>query len=71
MISHPCCGYVCETEEQMTAHMKGDDCPELLRLRNEPARVVDIGGQRIIAGSPRAVEAYLKENPGGRVPRDD
>lgn len=61
MPEHICCGFTAPTLEEVREHIRGDSCPEILKLRNAPATVVDIGGKRIVAGSPRAVDKYFNE----------
>lgn len=43
----------------MRAHLRV--CPEIRKMREAPARVVDIGGKRIVAGHPDTVARYFRE----------
>lgn len=58
-MQHVCCGFEAPTVEEIRAHMKV--CPEILKFRHEPARIVNIGGSRIVAGHPDAVKRYFEE----------
>lgn len=57
-MEHVCCGFTCDTDEEMKAHMNRHNCPKIAEFVFGPATVVEIDGKRIVAGHPEAVARH-------------